>query len=51
MSEVLLGFAEPILDRLAPLDEKKAMLFFAITDYCMISSEEQRHMAGSYGTF
>jgi hypothetical protein len=26
MSEVLLGFAEPILDRLAPLDEKKAML-------------------------
>ena len=44
MSQVLLGFAEPILDRLAPLDEKKAMLFFAITDYCMISSEEQRHM-------
>jgi hypothetical protein len=31
MSEVLLGFAKPILDRLAPLDEKKAMLLFAIT--------------------
>jgi len=46
MSEVLLGFAEPILDRLAPLDEKKAMLFFAITawNYCLISSEEQGHM-------
>jgi hypothetical protein len=26
MSEVLLGFAESIRDRLAPLDEKKAML-------------------------
>ena len=44
MSEVLLGFAEPILDRLAPLDEKKAMLFFAITawNYCLISSKETR---------
>ena len=46
MSDVLLRFAEPILDRLAPLDEKKATLLFAITawNYCLISSEEQAHM-------
>jgi hypothetical protein len=31
---------------LAPLDEKKATLLFAITawNYCLISSEEQAHM-------
>lgn len=46
MSDVLLRFAEPILDRLAPLDKKKATLLFAITawNYCLISSEEQAHM-------
>jgi hypothetical protein len=46
MSDVLLRFAEPILDRLAPLDEKKATLLFVITawNYCLISSEEQAHM-------
>ena len=31
MSNVLLPFAEPILDRFAPLDEKKAALLFSIT--------------------
>jgi hypothetical protein len=32
--------------RLAPLDEKKATLLFAVTawNYCLISSEEQAHM-------
>jgi hypothetical protein len=46
MSDVLLRFAEPILDRLAPLDEKKATLLFAITawNYCLMSSEDQSHM-------
>ena len=46
MSDVLLRFAEPILDRLAPLDEKKATLLFAIVawNYCLMSSEEQSHM-------
>jgi hypothetical protein len=46
MSDVLLRFAEPILDQVAPLDEKKATLLFAITawNYCLISSEEQAHM-------
>ena len=39
-------FAEPILDRLAPLDDKKATLLFAMSawNYCLISSEEQAHM-------
>jgi hypothetical protein len=31
MSDVLLRFAEPILDRLAPLDDKKATLLFAMS--------------------
>jgi len=46
MSDVLLRFAEPILDRLARLDEKKATLLSAITawNYCLMSSEEQSHM-------
>ena len=46
MSDVLLRFAEPILDQVEPLDEKKATLLFAITawNYCLISSEEQAHM-------
>jgi hypothetical protein len=46
MSDVLLRFSEPILDRLAPLDEKKATLLFAITawNYCLMSSEEQSNM-------
>ena len=46
MSNVLLRFAEPILDHVAPLDEKKATLHFAITawNYCLMSSEEQSHM-------
>ena len=46
MSEALLRFAEPILDRLAPLDDKKATLLFAMSawNYCLISSEEQAHM-------
>jgi hypothetical protein len=46
MSDALLRFAEPILDRLAPLDEKKATLLFAVIawNYCLISSEEQAHM-------
>ena len=35
-----------ILDRLAPLDDKKATLLFAMSawNYCLISSEEQAHM-------
>jgi hypothetical protein len=43
MSNVLLRFPEPILDRFAPLDEKKATLLFSITawNYCLMSSEEQ----------
>jgi hypothetical protein len=51
MSDVLLRFAEPILDRFAPLDEKKATLLFAITawNYCLISSEEQAHMRCELG--
>jgi hypothetical protein len=46
MSDVLLRFAEPILDQVAPLDQKKATLLFAITawNYCLMSSEEQSHM-------
>ena len=46
MSNVLLRFAEPILNRFAPLDEKKATLLFSITawNYCLMSSEEQSHM-------
>jgi tetrahydromethanopterin S-methyltransferase subunit F len=46
MSDVLLRFAEPILDQVAPLDEKKATLLFAITawNYCLMSSEERSHM-------
>jgi hypothetical protein len=46
MSNVLLRFAEPILDRFAPLDEKKATLLFSITawNYCLMSSEEQSQM-------
>ncbi|MGC1296772.1 MAG: hypothetical protein WA869_17195 [Alloacidobacterium sp.] len=46
MSDVLLRFAEPILDRLAPLDDKKATLLFAMSAWnrCLISSEEQAHM-------
>jgi hypothetical protein len=31
MSDVLLRFAEPILDRWAPLDDKKATLLFAMS--------------------
>jgi hypothetical protein len=46
MSNVLLRFAEPILDQVAPLDKKEPTLLFGITDwnYCLMSSEEQSHM-------
>jgi hypothetical protein len=46
MSDVLLRFADPILDQVAPLDEKKATLLFSITawNYCLMSSEEQSQM-------
>jgi hypothetical protein len=46
MSDVLLRFAEPILDQVAPLHEKKATLLFAITawNYCLMSLEERSHM-------
>jgi hypothetical protein len=48
MSDVLLRFAEPILDRSAPLGEKKATLLFAITawNYCLTPPEEQPQIRG-----
>jgi hypothetical protein len=48
MSEVLLHFAEPILDRAAPLEEIRATLFFAMTlwNYALLPTEERSESKG-----
>jgi hypothetical protein len=48
MSEVLLHFAEPILDRAAPLEEIRSTLFFAMTlwNYSLLPAEERSESKG-----
>jgi hypothetical protein len=48
MSKVLLQFAEPILDRSAPLEEIRATLFFAMTiwNYSLLSAEARSESKG-----
>jgi hypothetical protein len=48
MSEVLLHFAEPILDRSAPLEEIRSTLFFAMTlwNYALLPAEARSEPKG-----
>jgi hypothetical protein len=48
MSEVLLHFADPILDRSAPLEEIRATLFFAMTlwNYALLPAEARSESKG-----
>jgi hypothetical protein len=48
MSEVLLRFAEPILDRSAPVEEIRATLFFAMTiwNYSLLPAETRLESKG-----
>jgi hypothetical protein len=48
MSEVLLQFAEPILDRLAPIEEIRTTLFFAMTlwNYSLLPAEARSESKG-----
>ena len=48
MSEVLLQFAEPILERSAPLEEIRATLFFAMTiwNYALLPAEARSEPKG-----